>query len=121
MAGARVAPHRGPRDDTGAGGVLALAVIGATLTVALAALALGSALTTRQRLVAAADAAALAAADTLLGVVPGDPCTRAREVTAAHEVILTGCALAGAEARITVAVSMLGVPISAESRAGPAP
>lgn len=109
------------RDDEGAGGVLALAVVGATIAFALAALALGSAFAVRQRVVAAADAAALAAADTLLGVVPGDPCGHAREVAAAHRVALADCELAGAEAHVTVAVNVLGVPISVGSRAGPPP
>lgn len=109
------------RDDTGAGAVLALAAIGATLVVALAVLALGTALTARQRLVAAADAASLAAADTLLGAVAGDPCDRAREVAAAHRVTVADCSLAGAEARITVTTTVLGLPATAESRAGPPP
>jgi secretion/DNA translocation related TadE-like protein len=109
------------RDDTGAGGVLALAIVGVTLTCALVVLGLGGALAVRQRLVAAADAAALAAADTLLGVVPGDPCGRAAEVAAAHRVALARCTVEGAEARVTVGASVLGLPISAESRAGPAP
>jgi secretion/DNA translocation related TadE-like protein len=107
--------------DAGAGGVLALAIVAATLVCALAVAALGSALVVRQRLVAAADAAALAAADTLLGVVPGDPCTRARELAEAHRVGLEVCTVAGAEARITVGSSVLGLPVSAEARAGPAP
>jgi len=107
------------RDDAGAGGVLALAIVGATIACALAALSLGSALAARQRLVAAADAGALAAADVLLGVVAGDPCARAAEVAAAHRVALTACDIDAAEARVRVGTSVLGVPISAESRAGP--
>lgn len=107
------------RDETGAGGVLALAIVGATLACALAALGLGSALALRQRAVAAADASALAAADTLLGVVPGEPCVLAEQVATAHRVALTGCELEGAEARVTVGASVFGLPIAAESRAGP--
>lgn len=121
VASSRHTPQRRGRDDTGAGGVLALAVVGATLVCALAVLALGSALTVRQRLVSAADAASLAAADTLLGVVSGEPCARARAVATAHRVALTDCALSGAEARITVSTHVLTLPISADSRAGPPP
>ncbi|MGN6272673.1 MAG: Rv3654c family TadE-like protein [Protaetiibacter sp.] len=109
------------RDDSGAGGVLALAVVGVTVACALAALGLGSALAVRQRAIAAADASALAAADTLLGVVPGDPCARAAEVAAAHRVALDDCRLDGTEARVSVVTSVLGVPISVESHAGPPP
>ncbi len=115
----RVDHPAGLRDDAGAGGVLALAVVGTTVAVALAALGLGSALVVRQRVVAAADASALAAADTLLGVVPGDPCALAAQVAAAHRVALTECELEGAEAHVAVGASVLGLPISAESRAGP--
>lgn len=121
MTGVRDTLWRRLRDDDGAGGVLALAVVGATLACALAVLVLGSALTARQRLIAAADASALAAADTLLGVVSGEPCARAHAVAAAHHVALADCALAGAEAHVTVVATVLGVPISAQSRAGPAP
>lgn len=109
------------RDETGAGGVLALAIVGVTLVCALTALGLGSALAARQRVVAAADASALAAADTLLGVAPGDPCALAAEVAAAHRVTLTDCVLEGAEARVTMGASVFGLPISVESRAGPPP
>jgi secretion/DNA translocation related TadE-like protein len=117
----RIRQHpNGLRDDAGAGGVLALAVVGTTVAVALAALGLGSALVVRQRVVAAADASALAAADTLLGVVPGDPCALAAQVAAAHRVALTECELEGAEARVRVGASVFGLPISVESRAGPA-
>lgn len=116
MSGSARAPLR---DDAGAGSVLALAVVGVTVVCALAALGLGSALVVRQRVVAAADAAALAAADTLLGVVPGDPCARAAEVAQAHRVALAECRLDGAEARVRVGSSVLGLPISVESRAGP--
>jgi secretion/DNA translocation related TadE-like protein len=109
------------RDDDGAGAVLALAIVCATIACALAALSFGSALAARQRLVAAADAGALAAADTLLGVVAGDPCARAAEVAAAHRVTLTVCDVDAVQTRVQVGASVLGVPISAESRAGPPP
>jgi secretion/DNA translocation related TadE-like protein len=109
------------RDETGAGGVLALAIVAMTLVCALAALGLASALAARQRVVAAADASALAAADTLLGVVPGDPCALAAEVAAARLVALADCECEGAEARVTIAATWFGLPIAGESRAGPAP
>ncbi|PZQ89626.1 MAG: helicase [Leifsonia xyli] len=107
------------RGDTGAGGVLALAVIGATLSCTLAALAVGSALAMRQRVVAAADAAALAAADALLGATGGEPCALAAEVAAAHRVALSSCRLDGVEARVEVGAEVLGMPIRVRSRAGP--
>lgn len=115
----RLARHA--RGDEGAGGVLALAVVGVTLLCAVAVLSLGGALAVRQRLIAAADASALAAADTLLGAVSGDPCARADEVARAHRVALASCTLEGAEARVSVTASVLGLPVTARSRAGPPP
>lgn len=108
-------------DDTGAGGVAALAIIAATVVCGLAVVGLGGALTARQRVVAAADSAALAAGDALLGAVAGDPCALAAKVAAAHRVALTSCRLEGAEAVVATSAELLGVPVSAESRAGPAP
>lgn len=47
------------RDDRGAGAVLAIALVAATVIVTLAVLALGAALALRQRVIGAADASAL--------------------------------------------------------------
>ena len=57
--------------ERGSGGVLALAAIAVLALLALAAVAVGAALAGRQRVIAAADAGALAAADTALGIHPG--------------------------------------------------
>jgi secretion/DNA translocation related TadE-like protein len=108
-------------DDAGAGGVLALAIVAAVIALTFTAIALGAALVARQRVVAAADASALAAADALLGAHPGAPCGLAAEVAAAHRVALIGCELHGAEALVTTGAEFAGLPIRAESRAGPAP
>ncbi|WP_187264832.1 Rv3654c family TadE-like protein [Homoserinibacter sp. GY 40078] len=107
------------RRDDGAGGVLALAIVGAILSVTLAALALGSALVARQKAVSAADAAALAAGDVLLGVVPGDACAVAADVAAAHSLDLASCRLEGLEAIVTIRLTVLGLPVAVVSRAGP--
>ncbi|MFT4030417.1 MAG: flp pilus-assembly TadE/G-like family protein [Protaetiibacter sp.] len=109
------------RDDRGAGGVLAVAIVAVTVLCAVSVLGLGSALAARQRLVAAADAASLAAADALLGAVAGDPCALAAEVATAHRVALARCTTDGADARVEVRLEVLGMPVTATSRAGPAP
>lgn len=116
-----MSPRSRLADDRGAGGVLALAVVGATVVCAAGVLGLGSALAARQRLVAAADASALAAADVLLGTVPGAPCTLASEVAAAHGVALSACELDGLEARVEVRTELVGLPVAVVSRAGPPP
>ncbi|QEO08697.1 Rv3654c family TadE-like protein [Protaetiibacter larvae] len=109
------------RDDRGAGGVLALAVVGATLALVLALLAAAGALAVRSRAAAAADAAALAAADVLLGAIPGSPCALAAQLAAAHQVALAACEVDGMEVIVAVRTQAFGVPIEQRARAGPPP
>jgi secretion/DNA translocation related TadE-like protein len=114
----RVAPGR---SEVGAGSVLALAIVAATVTIALAAVALGAGLAVRQRTIAAADAAALAAADVLLGAAPGDPCTVAASVAELNGTRLESCELDGWVATVTTSSWVAGTPIVARSTAGPDP
>ncbi len=108
-------------DDRGAGAVLALAIVGATTVVLLAVLALGAALVVRQRVIGAADAAALAAADGASGAVAGVPCSLAARVAASNAATLQTCAIDGLVASVTVAASVGAIPVSARSTAGPPP
>ena len=105
--------------DRGAGAVLALAIVGAIALVLLAELALGAALELRQRVIGAADAAALAAADAASGAVSGVPCGLAARVAEAGGATLTACALDGLVATVTVTAGFGAVPFSARSTAGP--
>jgi secretion/DNA translocation related TadE-like protein len=106
-------------DDSGAGGVLALALVGAAVTVSVATMSLGSALTVRQRVIAAADAAALAAADGASGAVAVPPCRGAALVAQAAGASLTECRLDGLVATVEVAARVGPVPTGARSTAGP--
>jgi secretion/DNA translocation related TadE-like protein len=108
-------------DDRGAGAVLALAIVGATAVVLLAVLALGAALVARQRVIGAADAAALAAADGASGAIAGVPCTLAARVAESTAATLQDCAIDGLVARVTVAANVGAVTFSARSTAGPPP
>jgi secretion/DNA translocation related TadE-like protein len=99
--------------------VLALAIVAAVVSVALALSVATAAFAARQRIVAAADAAALAAADVRLGVVAGDPCTVAERAARANGARLTSCALQGAIATVEASGELLGVPVRITSRAGP--
>ncbi|MGN6503769.1 MAG: pilus assembly protein TadG-related protein [Pseudolysinimonas sp.] len=110
-----------PGDELGAGGVLALALVGATVAVSLATIGLGSALTERQRIVGAADAAALAAADGASGAVRVPPCTGAALVAHAAGASLSACDLDGLVATVAVSARMGAILISAHSTAGPPP
>lgn len=106
-------------DDTGAGGVLAIAIVGATMVATIGILTLGAALVTRQGVAAAADAAALAAADAMLGAVPGEPCTLAAEVALANTASLVACRIDGAEVYVTAQAAFAGIPVAVSARAGP--
>lgn len=105
--------------DAGSGGVLALALIGAAAIVAVAVFGLGSALVVRQRIIGAADAAALAAADGASGAVPADPCSAAAAVAGSMGGTLTACALDGLVATVEVSGGFGSIPFSARSTAGP--
>ncbi|MEO8095908.1 MAG: Rv3654c family TadE-like protein [Pseudolysinimonas sp.] len=109
------------RSDRGAGAVLALAVLGTVTLVVVAVLTLGAALVVRQRVIGAADAAALAAADAATGAVSGDPCALAAEAARANRAVLAECRLDGLIATVEV-VGVFGItPFRAVSTAGPPP
>jgi secretion/DNA translocation related TadE-like protein len=105
--------------ERGSGGVLALAVLAILAMLALAAVGVGAALAARQRVIAAADAGALAAADTALGIHPGIPCEVAAAVVAAHRATLVGCEVDGVVATVTASGSVAGFAVTAQARAGP--
>jgi secretion/DNA translocation related TadE-like protein len=99
--------------------LLALAALAMLAVLTLAAVGVGAALAARQRVIAAADAGALAAADTALGIHPGVPCAAARVVVEAHGAALTRCELDGVVATVVASNAIAGVEVSAAARAGP--
>ena len=101
--------------------MLALAVLAMLAVLTIAAVGVGAALAGRQRVIAAADAGALAASDTALGILPGVPCEAARAVVEAHGATLTRCEVDGVVATVVAADSIAGVGVSAVARAGPPP
>ena len=107
--------------EQGAGSVLALAVIGATMTVTMLTVTLFAAFAVAQSVQNAADAAALAAADTASGAVSGYPCETAGEAARQNGAALTGCTVDGLIATITVQRGFLGFELSSRARAGPPP
>lgn len=107
------------REQTGSGGVLALAVLAMLTVLTLAAVGVGAALAERQRVIAAADAGALAAADTALGIHPGIPCEVAAQVVAAHGATLVACNVEGVVATVSTSAHVAGVLVTAQARAGP--
>ena len=102
-----------------------LAVVLAGLLVCSAGAALGQAAVARHRAAAAADLAALAAADVLVGRAAGDACTAAGLVAGRGGARLVGCRPTGEEVVVEVAVDVAGAlqglgPARAAARAGPA-
>ena len=107
--------------ERGAGSVLALAVLAATvLLTTIVVLALGL-LTVGRSVANAADAAALAAADTASGAIAGYPCEAARAVAALNGIVVTRCTVTGLIASVSVGRRVQGIEIFASARAGPPP
>jgi secretion/DNA translocation related TadE-like protein len=106
--------------DEGGGGIVGVAVIVTLCAVLCAVAPVGGALAARQELQGSADAAALAAADTASGRVPGAPCDAAATVAHAAAGSIESCSIDGTGiATITLGATIFGVAVRATSRAGP--
>ena len=105
--------------DRGAGTPLIVGVLAAVVIAGLALVGAASAVSGAQRVGAAADAAALAAADVMLGWIAGDPCEIAARVARAHDTALVGCRTEGFSMIVTVRATVLSVAVERTARAGP--
>ena len=97
-------------------------VVGSMLvsaTLAAGLVATGGAAMAARRAAGAADNAAVAAADTVSGALPGEPCERAAEVAAASGARLASCGTEDLDAIVSVEVSFAGLTATARARAGP--
>lgn len=112
-------PTRRLDDDRGSASVLVLVVIAVTVAVLVAGLTSAGARVARVRAEGAADSAALVAAAAAIGLVPGEPCTRAEQ--AAHDLgaVLLDCRTAGARARVVVRSGPATLGVRAVAVAGP--
>jgi len=107
--------------DRGAGAVVVLGLVAMTLLIAallVPAVWFGPA---RHLAAAAADAAALAAADTLSGRHEGHPCERAARVVAAHGAELGACVPEGLVVSVEAVVGRAFLTVAAVATAGPPP
>ncbi|MFP5348129.1 MAG: Rv3654c family TadE-like protein [Actinomycetes bacterium] len=115
----------GQGGDHGSGSVLVLAVCAALLIALAAAGVLLAAVVARHHAQSAADLAALAAADALVGRRPGPPCEEAATAAAVNDARLSGCDVSdGVSAVVRVSVTPAGPArligqASAVARAGP--
>jgi len=105
--------------ESGSGSVLAVAVLGATLTVTLLLVPVLGLLVVSGQLRTAADAAALAAADTASGLLPGVPCEAAERAAELNNARLTTCDVSGFIAAVTVGRTVAGQLLGARAKAGP--
>lgn len=125
MTGSETATETGCPSDRGSGTVVALGLVAAVLTLLLSLLLLGAAVAARHRASVAADLAALAAADVVLGRADGSPCSRAAEVAGAQQAHLDACVVSGDTVTVRVSAVPRGVAASlgkatARARAGAA-
>jgi len=124
------APGTGPGragrrfSELGSGTILAAGLGLLVITLLAAALLLTQAGVHAQRAAAAADLAALAAADAARGLKPGDPCTVAAETALQNNASLTSCFLVGGgivEVRTRLLQESYLGSATGRSRAGPPP
>lgn len=116
-------------DDRGSGTVLVLAGALVLLMLLATVVLLGAAATGGVRAARAADLAALAGADVVRGLAPGDPCTVAEQVVRRNGAELTACRVVGAdgtEVLVAVRRAVGGaagemLEATATARAGPPP
>ncbi|MBO0985092.1 Rv3654c family TadE-like protein [Rathayibacter sp. SD072] len=121
MTGRWGGPVRVRAPEDGSAATAAIGVVAGTILVTAAVLAGCGALVGHQRAVAAADGAALAAADVASGLLPGEPCGAADRVARAGAAQVSECAVDEGVATVEVVVSVGPVVLPARSRAGPPP
>ncbi len=110
----------GARADAGSGSILAVAIVGAVTALTLMVAPLYMGYSARRSISGAADAAALAAADTAVGIVPGIPCDAAAAVATANGASIVSCTLDGMIVTVTAETSVMGISVTATATAGPA-
>ena len=121
-SGARSTFRRG--DELGSGTVLAVGLGLLLILLISVAMLLAQAGVHAQRAAAAADLAALAAADAARGLSPGEPCSVAADTASRHNASLSSCVLEGGgivEVRTRLHQETVLGAATGHSRAGPPP
>ncbi|TFC05677.1 hypothetical protein E3O42_03050 [Cryobacterium adonitolivorans] len=116
-----LSPRRAATGDRGSGSVLAVALLGALVTMTAVLVPVLALLPVSQSVQGAADAAALAAADVASGLMPGAPCDTAARAAELNGARLVACSVDGLIATVAVSRTVGGFPIGSRARAGPAP
>jgi secretion/DNA translocation related TadE-like protein len=105
--------------DRGSGSLLAIGLVAAIAVLTSLLVPLHSALAVRSLVGAAADSAALAAADVAVGLTPGIPCEAAARAASAAGAQLASCAVDGLVVTVVASRGILGVDVTAAATAGP--
>jgi secretion/DNA translocation related TadE-like protein len=106
-------------DDRGSGSLLAIALVGSVTALAALGMPVFVGLAVRQSVAAAADAAALAAADVLSGLESGYPCDVARRVAEANAALLASCVADGLTVTVSATRAFAGITVRSFATAGP--
>lgn len=106
------------RDEDGAASTAAIALVAATVMATGMLLPICSALSARQQVAGAADAAALAAANAAAGLVDGPPCDAAARTARRNGAHMEECRLAGLDATVTVSTTVALATVTGSARAG---
>jgi secretion/DNA translocation related TadE-like protein len=99
--------------------VLGVAVIAAVIAITTLLIPVAQVLAAVAKGWAAADAAALAAADVAVGIKPGVPCESAAAVAASNGARLDDCVVDGVVVTVGVEVAVAGFGLSVRATAGP--
>ena len=105
--------------ELGAGSLLGIAIVATMLCVVAMVLPLYYVLAVKQSVAGAADAAALAAADVRVGIVPGEPCAVAATVASANGTELAACEIDGLVVTVTARRAFAGFAVGVSATAGP--
>lgn len=118
-AGHEAIGGRGAVNERGAGSILVVAIMAATLMLVMLSAPLYRGVANKHVATGAADAAALAAADVAIGIVAGSPCDRAASVAAANGARMRDCIVDGVIATVTVTAGSAALAATASATAGP--
>jgi len=109
------------RGERGAGTILMVGLVATIVALTALVIPLYWALSVRHALAGAADAAALAAADTASGAIAGYPCDSAARLAAANDAVIKECTVDGRIVTITASRHILGILVTSSATAGPPP
>ncbi|NNC12975.1 flp pilus-assembly TadE/G-like family protein [Planctomonas sp. JC2975] len=107
------------RSERGSATILTVGLLAALVLTTIGALGACSLLAEKRRVEAAADAAALAAADAASGRVAGIPCERAAYAAGLNSAAIDDCDVDGPNVEVIAVGTWGGVPITVRARAGP--